>query len=190
MPFVLAPVLGVATGLNPYVTVAITAVVAWRSDLLDVATPFEFVATSGMFLVALLVLPIDLFADKFPGSGGLMDRAGWVIRPLAGAMLGGAVIADGGPAIFVGMVLGLLGASLTHGLRLRVRDRVQWRLLGFGRIVFGAYGDFGSGIVALLAILAPPLGAAIAVLVLAAALAVDRQWGGPEPEISVPTEPE
>jgi hypothetical protein len=170
------------------VTVAITAIVALRSNLLDVATPFEFVATSGMVLAALLVLPIDLFADKFPGSGGLMDRAGWVIRPLAGAMLGGAVIAEGGPAILGGMALGLLGAALTHGLRLYVRGRVQWRLLGFGRIVFGAYGDFGSGIVALVAILSPPLGAAIAVMVLAAALAVDRRWGGPEPEMSVPTD--
>ena len=181
MDFMLAAVLGVAAGLNPYVTVSITAVVAMRSTLLVTSAPFAFVGTAPTLVAAMLLLPVDLFADKFPGSGGLMDRAGWILRPVAGGMLGGAVIGAGGGAIVAGVALGAVAAAAMHGLRLRVRHRVQWRLLGFGRIVFGAYGDFSSGIVALLAILSPPLGLAIAVTLIGAAIAVERRWGTQAP---------
>ncbi len=178
MDFLLAGVLGTSAGLNPYVTLAITALVAWRRPgLLTVSEPFEFVATITVFVVALLLLPIDLFADKLPASGGLMDRAGWILRPAAGGIVGGAVIAAAGPTVIAGLALGAIAAAAVHGLRLRVRDRVQGRLLGFGRIVFGAYGDLASGMLALLAILSPPLGAALAALILGAAALVDRRWG-------------
>ena len=88
MSLVLALALGISSGLNPYVTVAIASIVAARSDLLTPAPAFAFVASTGMFLGALLLLPIDVFADKFPGSGGLMDRVGWVLRPVAGGIVG------------------------------------------------------------------------------------------------------
>ncbi len=181
MSVVLALALGISSGLNPYVTVAITSVVAARSDLLTPAPAFAFVASTGMFVGALLLLPIDIFADKFPGSGGLMDRVGWVLRPVAGGIVGGAAMAVAGPGVILGVALGAVAALATHALRLRTRRRVQWRMLGFGRIVFGAYGDFGSGIVAMIALLVPPLGLAIAAGLLIAALLVDRRWGGEAP---------
>ena len=181
MSVVLALALGISSGLNPYVTVAIASVVAAHSDLLTPAPAFAFVASTGMFVGALLLLPIDIFADKFPGSGGLMDRVGWVLRPVAGGIVGGAAMATGGPGMVLGIALGALAALATHALRLRTRRRVQWRMFGFGRIVFGAYGDFGSGIVAMIALLIPPLGLAIAASALIAALLVDRRWGGEEP---------
>ena len=83
--------------------------------------------------------------------------------------------------MILGLALGAGAALATHALRLRTRRRVQWRMLGFGRIVFGAYGDFGSGIVAMIALLTPPLGLAIAGSLLAAAVLVDRRWGGDAP---------
>ena len=181
MSLVLALALGISSGLNPYVTLAIASIVAARSDLLTPAPAFAFVASTGMFLGALLLLPIDVFADKFPGSGGLMDRVGWVLRPVAGGIVGGAAIVGGGPGLILGIALGAGAALATHALRLRTRRRVQWRMLGFGRIVFGAYGDFGSGIVAMIALLTPPLGLAIAASLLVAALLVDRRWGGDAP---------
>ncbi len=181
MSLVLALALGISSGLNPYVTVAIASIVAARSDLLTPAPAFAFVASTGMFLGALLLLPIDVFADKFPGSGGLMDRVGWVLRPVAGGIVGAAAIAGGGPGVILGLALGASAALVTHALRLRTRRRVQWRMLGFGRIVFGAYGDFGSGIVAMVALLTPPLGLIIAASLLVTALLVDRRWGGDAP---------
>ena len=181
MGFVLAIALGVAVGLNPYVAVAITALVAWRSDLLTPSAGFEFVDTLATFVVALGLLPIDLFADKFPRSGGLMDRIGWVLRPAVGGMVGGMVIGATGPGVAVGVALGAVIAAAAHGLRLYVRQRVQWRLLGFGHLVFGAYGDLGSGLVALLALLSPPLGLAVAALIVGTAVLVERRWGGLAP---------
>ena len=180
MPFVLAAALGVAVGLNPYVTVAIVSLLALRTDLVVASDPFAFVATSGVFVVALLLLPIDLFADKFPSSSGWMDRASWVIRPAAGGMLGGTVMTGELGAIVVGVVLGAIVAGGSHALRVRVRQRLQWRLFGFGRIVLGAYGDLSSGMVALLAVLSPPLGIVIAALIIAVAAVADRRWGAPE----------
>ena len=184
MEFLQAPVLGVAAGLNPYVTVALTAVFAWRSDLVPLNPAFAFVGTSAVFLVALLLLPIDLFADKFPGSGGLMDRVGWVLRPVAGGLAGAAVMPDHPAAIVAGLALGAVAAAGMHGLRLHLRRRLQWRMLGFGRLALGAYADLTSGIVAAVVLLTAPAGAVIAALALAAALLADRRWGAPEPAAS------
>ena len=181
MEFLQAPVLGVAAGLNPYVTVALTALFAWRSDFVTPNPAFEFVGTSAVFLIALLLLPIDLFADKFPGSGGLMDRVGWVLRPVAGGLAGAAVMPDHPAAIIGGLLLGAVAAAGIHGLRLHLRRRLQWRMLGFGRLVLGAYADLTSGIVAAVVLLTAPVGAVIAALALAGALLADRRWGAPEP---------
>ena len=90
-------------------------------------------------------------------------------------------MATGGPGVILGVALGAVAALATHALRLRTRRRVEWRMLGFGRIVFGAYGDFGSGIVAMIALLTPPLGLAIAASLVIAAVLVDRRWGGEAP---------
>ena len=188
MEFLQAPVLGVAAGLNPYVTLALTSLFAWRSDFVTPNPAFEFVGTSAVFLIALLLLPIDLFADKFPGSGGLMDRAGWVLRPVAGGLAGAAVMPDHPAAIIGGLLLGAVAAAGIHGLRLHLRRRLQWRMLGFGRLVLGAYADFASGIVAAVVLLAAPAGAAIALLALAGALLADRRWGATEPEPGTPDE--
>ena len=137
--------------------------------------------TGAVFLIALLLLPIDLFADKFPGSGGLMDRVGWVLRPVAGGLAGAAVMPDHPAAIIGGLALGAVGAAAIHGLRLHLRRRLQWRMLGFGRLVLGAYADFTSGIVAAVVLLTAPAGAVITALALAAALLANRRWGAVEP---------
>lgn len=181
MDFLQAPVLGVAAGLNPYVTVALTSLFAWRSDFVTPNPAFEFVGTSAVFLIALLLLPIDLFADKFPGSGGLMDRVGWVLRPVAGGLAGAAVMPDHPAAIIGGLLLGAAAAAGIHGLRLHLRRRLQWRMLGFGRLVLGAYADLTSGIVAAVVLLTAPAGAVIAALAVAGALLADRRWGAVEP---------
>lgn len=181
MVFVQAAVLGLAAGLNPYVTVALTALFVWRSDLVTANPTFAFVGTGGMFIVALLLLPIDLFADKFPGSSGLMDRVGWVLRPVAGGIVGATVIPGHVGPVIGGMVLGALLATGTQWLRLHLRRRLQWRMLGFGRLVLGAYGDFASGIIATVALLSAPVGMAIAAIALGTAWIVDRRWGAIEP---------
>jgi len=186
--FLQAPVLGVAAGLNPYVTVALTSLFAWRSDFVTPNPAFEFVGTSAVFLIALLLLPIDLFADKFPGSGGLMDRVGWVLRPVAGGLAGAAVMPDHPAAIIGGLGLRAPAAAGILGLRLHLRPRLQWRMLGFGRLVLGAYSDLTSGIVAAVVLLTAPAGAAIAVLALAGALLADRRWGAVEPTADAPDE--
>ena len=107
-----------------------------------------------------------------------MDRAGWLLRPAVGGLLGGViVVGDVSNGMVVGVALGGFAALLTHALRLRIRRRVQPRLLGFGRVVVGAYGNFGSGIVTMIAFMYPPLGLAIAIGVLLVAAVADYRWG-------------
>ena len=181
MSFVLMLGIGVASGLNPYVVVAITAIVASRSDLWTPVPEFEFIGLNLVLGTALLLLLIDVFADKFHWSGQWMDRAGWLLRPAAGGLLGGViVVGDVSNGMVVGVALGGFAALLTHALRLRIRRRVQPRLLGFGRVVVGAYGNFGSGIVTMIAFMYPPLGLAIAIGVLLVAAVADYRWGVPE----------
>ncbi|MBM4437271.1 MAG: DUF4126 family protein, partial [Actinobacteria bacterium] len=92
MGVVLALALGAAAGLNPYVTAAIAAVVAMDGRYFQPNPGLGFVATPAFLIVALALLPVDLFADKFRRSGGLMDRVSWLVRPLTGAALGGAAM--------------------------------------------------------------------------------------------------
>ena len=62
-----------------------------------------------------------------------------------------------------------------------MRERIQERMLGFGRIVIGAYGDFGSGIITMVAILSPPAGLTIAMGMIGLALFADNRWGQSQP---------
>lgn len=176
MSFVLALALGVSSGLNPYVTVAITMIVAARSDLLKI-TLLDPVSANTIVVVALVLLPLDIFGDKFSATGRLVDRIGWVVRPAVGGVLGGIVLATSDSGIAIGLSLGATAGLLTYGLRLRIRERIQDRLLGFGRIVIGAYGDFGSGIITMAAILWPPAGLAIAIGMISLAIFIDYRWG-------------
>mgnify|MGYP003324630047 CR=1 FL=1 len=73
MSFVLMLGIGVASGLNPYVVVAIMAIVASRSDLWTPVPEFEFIGLNLVLVTALLLLMIDVFADKFHWSGQWMD---------------------------------------------------------------------------------------------------------------------
>ena len=63
-------------------------------------------------------------------------------------------------------------------------------MLGFGRLVLGAYADLTSGIVAAVVLLSAPAGAVIAVLALAGAILADRRWGAVEPVASAIDEPD
>ena len=80
MSLVLALALGISSGLNPYVTVAIASIVAARSDLLTPAPAFAFVASTGMFLGALL-----LFAHR-----RVRRQVPWQRRPNGPRGLGAA----------------------------------------------------------------------------------------------------
>ena len=173
--------LGTAAGLNPYVTTALTALFGWRTELVTPNPSFAFVATSGTFFVAMLLLPLDLLADKFPGSGRHMDRIGWFIRPVAGGIVGATVTPDHIGALVGGLILGSAASAGTHRLRMYLRGRLQWRMLGFGRLVFGAYSDMSSGIIAAVVLISAPIGTVCCSLALIAVLLADRRWGDVEP---------
>lgn len=181
MSFILILGLGVASGLNPYVAVAITSIIVARSELWAPAPEFVFVSSNAVLGGALFLLLIDVFADKFGWSGRWMDRVGWILRPAAGGLVGGVIFTgDAAAGLVFGSALGGFTALLTHALRLRVRRRLQPRLRGFGRVVIGAYGNFGSGIVTMIAFMYPPLGLVIAIGVLLVAAAADYRWGVPD----------
>jgi hypothetical protein len=180
MSLVLAVALGVSSGLNPFVTIAITMIVAARSDLLKITLP-DPVSANTIVVVALVLLPLDIFGDMFSATGRLVDRIGWVVRPTVGGALGGIVLATSGTGIAIGLSLGATAGLVTYGLRLRIRQRVQGRMLGFCRIVIGAYGNFGSGIITMVAILWPPAGLAIAIGMISLAIFIDHRWGRTKP---------
>jgi hypothetical protein len=180
MSFVLALALGISSGMNPYVTVAITMIVAERSDLLKISLP-DPISANTVLVVALILLPLDIFGDKFSSTGRLVDRIGWIVKPITGGVLGGIVLGTSDAGIAIGISIGAAAGLLTYGLRLRVRERIQERMLGFGRIVIGAYGDFGSGIITMVAILWPPAGLTIAIGMISLALFADDRWGQSKP---------
>jgi cation transporter-like permease len=109
----------------------------------------------------------ELAADKIPGVDHGLSLLGTVTRPLAGALAAGAVFAhvDPGVAALAGLIIGVPTALAVHGVQTSARLASTATTAGLGNPVLSLAEDAASGLLAVLAIVAPVI-AAIAVVVL------------------------
>lgn len=150
--------LSTSAGLNAYIPLLIVALTARFTNLIELRPPFDWLTNSWVIAVIVVLLLIEIFADKVP----LVDHANDVIqtfvRPTAGAILFAATnnaISDLHPALAI--VCGLLLAGGVHATKATVRPVVTATTGGLGNPVVSTVEDITALVVSIMAILVPIL---------------------------------
>lgn len=157
-----------SAGLNAYIPLLMVALAAHfptHDPLLELAQPYDTLASWwAIGLLAVLML-IEMTVDKIPAVDTLNDVVQTFIRPAAGAVLFAAsanVVTDVSPILAI--ACGILVAGGVHTTKGLVRPVVTAATAGTGNWLVSLVEDFIAFFVSLLSILVAPL--AVIVLIL------------------------
>jgi hypothetical protein len=156
-----------SAGLNAYLPILITGLLARYTDLLTLSSPWNALEEPWVLLVIAVLLLVEITADKIPVVDSLNDLIQSFIRPAAGAVLFAAssnAVSDVNTGL--ALVLGLLVAGGVHTAKTVARPVITATTAGTGNAFFSAGEDAVSAVVAVTAIVIPVLSAVFAVLVI------------------------
>lgn len=148
-----------STGLNTYLPLLIAAVMG-RLEVLKIEEPYDIMTTDPAIALIVVLLLVELVADKIPVLDSVNDVINTALRPLVGAALFGASTSslEGvDPALLqIGSLLaGGTAAGSTHALKATARPAVTASTGGIGNIVISFVEDAISLVVSLFAVLLP-----------------------------------
>jgi hypothetical protein len=155
--------LSASAGLNAYLPLLIVAVAA-KLEWFELREPFDAMTSWWVIGVLIVLLIIEIIADKVPAVDTVNDIVNTVIRPAAGALLFAAsanVITEITPVLSV--ILGLLVAGSVHTVKMVSRPVVTTTTAGIGNPVVSTIEDVISAVTSLLAVLLPWLVLLVAV---------------------------
>lgn len=162
-------------GLNAYIPLLVTGLVARYTDLITLPTPFDALENVWVLLTLSVLLLIEMTVDKIPAVDTLNDMIHTLVRPAAGAILFAGQAGHIGIEPTFAIILGLLAAGGVHATKAAVRPAVTATTGGLGNPVVSLIEDVLALIGALLAILLPVV---MVVLLVVAAILVLRWWLG------------
>lgn len=165
--------LSTAAGLNAYIPLLLTGLVARYTDLIHLEGPFATLENPWVLLTLAVLLLIEMLVDKIPAVDSLNDVIHTVIRPAAGAILFAASAGHVGVDPTFAAVLGLIVAGSIHATKSAARPVVTASTLGTGNALLSAVEDGVSLIAAILAIFLP---AVMGILGLILFLLMLRWW--------------
>lgn len=150
--------LALPAGLNAWLPFLILALADRFSSVVDLAEPFDFISSTPGIIIILILLPIELIADKIPGLDHVSDMVHTAIRPVAGAILAAAIAdASGDLDAWVGALVGVTGAGATHAAKMATRPVVTVSTGGVGNPVVSMVEDVVAAISSLVAVFLPLL---------------------------------
>ncbi|MDQ4076545.1 MAG: DUF4126 domain-containing protein [Chloroflexota bacterium] len=145
-----------SAGLNAYIPLLVTGLMARYTDLLTLSGPFEALENPWVLLTLAVLLLVEMLVDKIPAVDSVNDVIHSVIRPAAGAIL---FAANTGAVTFLdptlAVVLGLLAAGSVHATKTVARPVVTASTAGVGNPAVSFIEDVISFFASLLAIVVP-----------------------------------
>ena len=161
--------LSASTGLNAYIPLLVTALLARFTDLIHLNPPFDTLESPWIIGLLVLLSAIEFFADKIPAVNHVNDAIQTFVRPAAGAIAFAAaanVITDIHPIL--AMATGLLVAGSVHAVKsVAIRPAVTATTGGVGNTPVSMLEDFISMVVSIMAILIPVLIGIIVIIFIA-----------------------
>jgi hypothetical protein len=159
-----------AAGLNAWIPL-LAAGLLDRAGQLQLAEPYDVLATTPGLIVVGVLFALDFVGDKVPAVDSLLHAVGSVVHPAAGAVLfaGSAETPTDVPSI----VLFALGASVAgslHATRATIRPVSTTLTAGAGNPVLSFGEDVSSAVLSVVAVLAPVAGLLLLIVVVAVAL--------------------
>lgn len=147
--------LAMPAGLNAYIPLLALGIADRYFGLVNLAAPYDIIATPGGLAVITILLVVELFADKVPLVDSLNDLIQSAIRPSSGAVV---LMASTDSVDFVNpifaMSLGLIVAGVVHMVKMAIRPAITATTGGVGNPLVSAAEDgaaIGSSIIALIA---------------------------------------
>jgi hypothetical protein len=162
--------LSTSAGLNAYLPLLIVALTARFTNWIRLNEPFDVLSSWWVIGALVILLTIEILADKFPVVDSVNDVVQTFIRPTAGAILFAAnanAISDVHPVL--AMICGLLLAGTVHVVKAAVRPAITATTAGVANPIVSTVEDVISATTAFLSILLPVL---VAILLLIAVLII------------------
>jgi hypothetical protein len=150
--------LALPAGLNAYIPLLAIALADRYFGLINLAPPFDAMATPWGIGIITILLIIEVFADKVPLIDHANDLLNTAIRPAAGAIL---LMASTDSVSFINpifaMCLGLVAAGSVHAVKAAVRPAVTATTGGVGNPFVSAAEDGAAIGLSIIALVAPIL---------------------------------
>jgi hypothetical protein len=175
--------LAAAAGLNAYIPFMLIAVLARTTDVIQLPPDYAWVRSDWAIAVGAVLLVAELVLDKIPVVDHANDLLATAIRPTVGGLIFSATTSaqnlDNSAWMqhnpWVGAILGVLLAGVTHTTKASARPVVNVSTAGFGAPVVSTIEDVASLGLSLIAVFAPVLVIGVLV-VLAVALFAILRW--------------
>ena len=161
---------GWASGINAYATVFILGLLGRFAGLADVPDGFQRIDV----LVVMGVLGLlELVADKIPYLDSVWDSISTIIRPIAGALIGGLIAGQSGDLLTITLAsVGGLTALLSHISKAGTRLAINTSPEPITNVGHSVAGDVGLVAVLGLAALTPGAAAIVAAVLLLAMMII------------------
>ncbi len=143
-----------AAGLNAYIPLLLLGI-ANRFGYADLSEPYSVLGSNVGLGVLVVLLLVEVLADKVPGVDSVNDIINTVIRPAAGGVL---LLSSNGAGTLnpvLAAVLGLLMAGSVHATKTSIRPFVTASTVGMGNPVVSIFEDILAVVGTLVAIFMP-----------------------------------
>ena len=145
----------VAAGLNASLTLLILALADRATDD-NLRNPWDAISSNGGIIALLLLLPIELVADKISRVDHFNNLVHSMVRPLAGAVVFAAIASlDGELNAWIAGVLGFVISGAVHAWKLRTRPSITDGTRGIGTPVISMMEDVVAVILCLVSAFFP-----------------------------------
>jgi len=161
-------VLAATAGLNAFLPLVVLVMAERLGRRVGLVAPFDLLASGGGILALLLLLPVEIFADKIPRVDVFNDRLGLVYRPLAGAVAMAAVTRGTPLSVAAAALIGGAVALAVHLLKVFYRRPLAGYQAGAVQPLASFWEDGFAAAAAVFAFVVPVGG--VATLALAASL--------------------
>jgi hypothetical protein len=160
--------LATAAGLNAYIPLLVMGLLARYTDLIELPKAWAWLSNGWVILILVLLLLIEVVADKIPVVDSVNDVVQTLVRPTAGGIsfaagAGSETITVENPTdlftqkLWVPIVIGLLIALTVHGAKATARPVVNVTTAGVGAPLVSTAEDVISTGLSLIAIIVPIL---------------------------------
>ncbi len=159
--------LSASAGLNAYIPLLAIGLLGRYTSLIELPSGWTWLSNGWTLAILVVLLAIEVVADKIPAVDSVNDVLHTVIRPTSGGLAFGAasesqtVTSDPGSFFsshqWIPVAAGVLIALTVHGTKAIARPVINTATVGTGAPVVSTIEDFFSAALSLVAIILPVL---------------------------------
>ena len=169
--------LAAPAGLNAWLCLLIVGLVARFTTVIQLQPPFTLLTDTWVLGALVVLLTIEVFADKIPAVDTVNDIIQSFIRPVAGGILFASYTgAVNGLDPTLGFILGLVSAGSVHAIKATTRPMITATTGGLGNPLVSLVEDIVAGSTTVLALFAAPCAAFLMALLIGGAIFFVWRW--------------